>query len=163
AAQELKRRVAPDADWAIGHGDATDVAPMDSLGTFDVVYSWGVLHHTGGMWRGPRHTSPPVRARGVGLLATPHRQDRGRPRGGGRGSVKGTSTGRPPPARVPSALAVTAPMEIRALAVATVRRRPAAYFRGWREARERGMSRWHDLLDWVGGYPFEVAKPEEIF
>ena len=25
------------------------------------------------------------------------------------------------------------------------------------------MSRWHDLLDWVGGYPFEVAKPEEIF
>jgi 2-polyprenyl-6-hydroxyphenyl methylase/3-demethylubiquinone-9 3-methyltransferase len=46
--------------------------------------------------------------------------------------------------------------------VATVRRRPAAYFRGWTEARERGMSRWHDLLDWVGGYPFEVAKPEEV-
>ena len=25
------------------------------------------------------------------------------------------------------------------------------------------MSVWHDLVDWVGGYPFEVAKPEEIF
>jgi 2-polyprenyl-6-hydroxyphenyl methylase/3-demethylubiquinone-9 3-methyltransferase len=25
------------------------------------------------------------------------------------------------------------------------------------------MSRWHDLLDWVGGYPFEVAKPEDVF
>ena len=25
------------------------------------------------------------------------------------------------------------------------------------------MSRWHDLVDWVGGYPFEVARPEEIF
>ena len=25
------------------------------------------------------------------------------------------------------------------------------------------MSRWHDLIDWVGGYPFEVAKPEQIF
>ncbi len=25
------------------------------------------------------------------------------------------------------------------------------------------MSRWHDLVDWVGGYPFEVAKPEEVF
>ena len=22
---------------------------------------------------------------------------------------------------------------------------------------------WHDLVDWVGGYPFEVAKPEEVF
>jgi len=25
------------------------------------------------------------------------------------------------------------------------------------------MSRWHDWVDWVGGYPFEVAKPEQIF
>lgn len=25
------------------------------------------------------------------------------------------------------------------------------------------MSRWHDLVDWVGGYPFEVAKPEAVF
>ena len=25
------------------------------------------------------------------------------------------------------------------------------------------MSRWHDLVDWVGGYPFEVATPEEVF
>ncbi|MGH8511739.1 MAG: hypothetical protein ACREU9_02645 [Gammaproteobacteria bacterium] len=28
---------------------------------------------------------------------------------------------------------------------------------------EAGMSYWHDLIDWIGGYPFEVAKPEEIF
>jgi hypothetical protein len=25
------------------------------------------------------------------------------------------------------------------------------------------MSPWRDLVDWVGGYPFEAAKPEEIF
>jgi 2-polyprenyl-6-hydroxyphenyl methylase/3-demethylubiquinone-9 3-methyltransferase len=25
------------------------------------------------------------------------------------------------------------------------------------------MSRWHDIVDWVGGYPYEVAAPEEIF
>jgi len=25
------------------------------------------------------------------------------------------------------------------------------------------MSPWRDVVDWVGGYPFEVAKPEEIF
>jgi 2-polyprenyl-6-hydroxyphenyl methylase/3-demethylubiquinone-9 3-methyltransferase len=25
------------------------------------------------------------------------------------------------------------------------------------------MSRWHDLVDWVGGYPFEVAAPEFVF
>jgi len=37
-------------------------------------------------------------------------------------------------------------------------------FRQWREyGRDRGMSPWHDHVDWIGGYPFEVAKPEEIF
>jgi 2-polyprenyl-6-hydroxyphenyl methylase/3-demethylubiquinone-9 3-methyltransferase len=28
---------------------------------------------------------------------------------------------------------------------------------------QRGMSFWQDLVDWVGGYPFEVAMPEQIF
>jgi hypothetical protein len=27
----------------------------------------------------------------------------------------------------------------------------------------RAMNYWHDLLDWLGGYPFEVSTPEEIF
>jgi 2-polyprenyl-6-hydroxyphenyl methylase/3-demethylubiquinone-9 3-methyltransferase len=36
--------------------------------------------------------------------------------------------------------------------------------KSWRDyGRERGMSAWHDLIDWVGGYPFEVTKPEEVF
>lgn len=26
----------------------------------------------------------------------------------------------------------------------------------------RGMHRWYDLVDWVGGWPFEVARPEEV-
>jgi 2-polyprenyl-6-hydroxyphenyl methylase/3-demethylubiquinone-9 3-methyltransferase len=25
------------------------------------------------------------------------------------------------------------------------------------------MDPWRDVVDWVGGLPFEVAKPEEIF
>ena len=24
------------------------------------------------------------------------------------------------------------------------------------------MSRWHDCVDWIGGYPFEVAKPGDV-
>ena len=36
-------------------------------------------------------------------------------------------------------------------------------FRRWRNyGDERGMSPWHNMVDWVGGYPFEVAKPEAI-
>jgi 2-polyprenyl-6-hydroxyphenyl methylase/3-demethylubiquinone-9 3-methyltransferase len=29
--------------------------------------------------------------------------------------------------------------------------------------RSRGMHLWYDLVDWIGGYPFEVAKPEDVF
>jgi 2-polyprenyl-6-hydroxyphenyl methylase/3-demethylubiquinone-9 3-methyltransferase len=25
------------------------------------------------------------------------------------------------------------------------------------------MSYWRDIIDWVGGYPFEVAAPDEVF
>lgn len=37
-------------------------------------------------------------------------------------------------------------------------------FKTWRDySSDRGMSAWHDVVDWAGGYPFEVAKPEEVF
>ena len=38
--------------------------------------------------------------------------------------------------------------------------RPEPSFRSYRN--RRGMSYWRDIVDWVGGYPFEVAKPEQI-
>jgi 2-polyprenyl-6-hydroxyphenyl methylase/3-demethylubiquinone-9 3-methyltransferase len=43
----------------------------------------------------------------------------------------------------------------------TLRGRPLAAWHDY--SRERGMSPWHDMVDWVGGYPFEVAKPEQVF
>lgn len=28
--------------------------------------------------------------------------------------------------------------------------------------QNRGMNLWNDWIDWLGGYPFEVASPEEV-
>lgn len=39
--------------------------------------------------------------------------------------------------------------------------RPFATWRRYGE--ERGMSPWRDLIDWVGGWPYEVATPEAVF
>jgi 2-polyprenyl-6-hydroxyphenyl methylase/3-demethylubiquinone-9 3-methyltransferase len=32
----------------------------------------------------------------------------------------------------------------------------------WNQKRGRAMDTHHDLLDWIGGLPYEVASPEEI-
>ena len=38
-----------------------------------------------------------------------------------------------------------------------------ALSRASRRENERGMNRWRDVVDWVGGFPFEVASPERVF
>src|SRR3954452_16953624 len=48
---ELKRRFFPDDPaWTVERGSVLDRDYLAKLGAFDVVYSWGVLHHTGAMW-----------------------------------------------------------------------------------------------------------------
>ena len=62
-AVELRRRYFPEAsNWTIEQGSVLDDAYIERLGQFDVVYSWGVLHHTGDMWHAlanaPRRSRP---------------------------------------------------------------------------------------------------------
>jgi 2-polyprenyl-6-hydroxyphenyl methylase/3-demethylubiquinone-9 3-methyltransferase len=56
-----------------------------------------------------------------------------------------------------------APEELKAMARAVLTGRAASYLRLWTEYNERGMDRWRDMVDWVGGYPYEFATPEEVF
>ena len=58
---ELRRRYFPEDDgWRIEEASALDAEYVKSLGLFDVVYSWGVLHHTGQMWKGLEYAALPV-------------------------------------------------------------------------------------------------------
>lgn len=48
---ELRRRFFPKHPaWTIEQGSVLDKEYLAGLGKYDVVYSWGVLHHTGAMW-----------------------------------------------------------------------------------------------------------------
>jgi len=60
-------------------------------------------------------------------------------------------------------LAIGTYMEARAALSRLARLQNPLRFTRRTEPQVRGMSTWHDLVDWVGGYPFEVAKPEQIF
>jgi hypothetical protein len=52
---------------------------------------------------------------------------------------------------------------LRAIPIDILRLKPFRTVNAWRSySKQHGMSPWHDVVDWAG-YPFEVAKPEEIF
>jgi len=66
--------------------------------------------------------------------------------------------------RWPFLLAMSIGFETAAFAGSILRLDPARFVRRWtRYESVRGMSRWHDLVDWMGGFPFEVATPDQIF
>jgi 2-polyprenyl-6-hydroxyphenyl methylase/3-demethylubiquinone-9 3-methyltransferase len=161
--RELKRRYYPDdAAWTVERASVLDRDHMEALGDFDVVYSWGVLHHTGSMWQALENATIPVAKGGVLWIAIYN--DQGLKSRIWR-KVKRLYNRLPAPVRPILVLAAGAWLELRALPGRLARlQHPLPWLRRrGRSTKERGMSRWYDLVDWVGGYPFEVARPEEIF
>jgi 2-polyprenyl-6-hydroxyphenyl methylase/3-demethylubiquinone-9 3-methyltransferase len=160
---ELRRRYfRDDASWRIEEGSALDADYIKSLGLFDVVYSWGVLHHTGQMWKGLENAVLPVAPGGKLFIAIYN--DTGT-QSARWNWIKRTYNRLPRVARPLFALLAIAPDESKSALRALLKLEPGAYVRSWTNYAQnnRGMSRWHDIIDWVGGYPYEVATPEEIF
>lgn len=150
-AERLRERFAPgDPEWIIEQGSMLDAAWLDRLGQFDVVYAWGTVHHTGAMWHALDYVAARVKPGGTLYVSVYNDQ-------GWRSrywlAVK-RAYNHDPVSRW-ALIVLHAPWHVGARGL--WRR-----VRG-REGADRGMSPWHDLLDWLGGYPFEVARPEQVF
>jgi SAM-dependent methyltransferase len=161
-AEELRRRYFPDDPaWQISAGSVLDNDYMRRLGAFDVAYSWGVLHHTGALWRALENVCAAVAPRGRLFIAIYNDQ--------GSKSIWWTRVKRlynqlPTPLRQMYLLAFAGLLELGAVSVAMARLQPSRVVSRWTGYENvRGMSRWHDVIDWIGGYPFEVATPEAVF
>ncbi len=158
-ARELKRRFFPNSTaWQIEQGSALDEAYLNSLGKFDVVYSWGVLHHTGSMWQALQNTLIPL-ASGSTLFISIYNDQ-------GRMSRFWTVIKRAYnalPSKLKFLVLFPSFFLIYGAKIAGdifLRGKPLNFFKNY--SKSRGMSPWRDLVDWVGGYPFEVAKPDDI-
>jgi 2-polyprenyl-6-hydroxyphenyl methylase/3-demethylubiquinone-9 3-methyltransferase len=78
--------------------------------------------------------------------------------------IKHTYNNLPGFLRTPFALLTITPNEAKAAIRSTLDGQPGEYLRSWINRDEfRGMSRWRNIVDWVGGYPYEFAAPEQIF
>ena len=156
---ELKRRYYENDDnWQIQTGSVLDKDYLASLGQFDIVYSWGVLHHTGDMWKALDNVDTTLLSGGKLFIAIYNDQ--------GRASrlwwkIKKAYVSLPHALR----WILLFVCYIRLWGPSTIRDflalRPFSTWRSY--TNNRGMSPHRDVVDWVGGFPFEVSKPEGIF
>lgn len=155
--KELKRRYFEnDNDWEISQGSILDQKFSSELGVFDIVYSWGVLHHTGDMYKAFDNVNHNVKPNGLLFIAIYNDQRRI-----SRIWLKIKKTYVKSPVLRPFIILMGymifwVPFFI----IDFLKFKP---FKKWKEYKNnRGMSPHHDIVDWMGGYPFEVAKPEDV-
>lgn len=159
-ARQLKARYRPgDSDWSVARDSVLSEDLVDRLGTFDLVYCWGVVHHTGQMWRAIENVTRLVDDGGRLWLAVYNDQ--------GRTSVWWRRIKRLYNV-LPRGLQLLVLGQAFARIWGPTMVRDVVSGRGtatWTRYpyENRGMSPWRDVVDWVGGYPFEVARPEEVF
>jgi 2-polyprenyl-6-hydroxyphenyl methylase/3-demethylubiquinone-9 3-methyltransferase len=152
ATREFHTRAGAPSSWTVTQGSVLDTAFIESLGTFDLVYSWGVLHHTGQMWQAIRNATTRVAQDGRFFISI---------------YAKGP--------------AYAADLELKQryhnASLSGKRKMEFDWIMGqyahrarsgqapdgwWTEGRERGMDAYYDLVDWLGGLPYEVATVPEL-
>jgi len=159
--EELRRRFMPnDTCWKVEQGSVLDKNYLDQLGQFDIVYSWGVLHHTGAMWQAMGNVKPLVKPGGLLFIAIYN----------DFGEVsrwwlqrKRRYNALPRLVRPLYAIYVWTPQELRSLLGYLQSGELTTYIRKLTSlTSRRGMSQIYDIIDWVGGYPYEYASVEAV-
>lgn len=145
------------ATWQVMQGSVLDPNFMQTLPDADIVYSWGVLHHTGSMWQAIENAAAKTCSGGRFFLAIYNDQ----------GllsriwlSVKKIYCGSLIGRFLMSLIFV--PVFALGGIVKDILRMKNPLARYIKERDHRGMSPWHDWHDWLGGLPFEVAAPRAI-
>src|SRR5215217_1254539 len=143
-------------NWSVHQGSVLERHHMEQFPKFDVVYSWGVLHHTGDMWTAVRNAAIPMKPDGLFYIAL----------------YSSDNYVDPPPEywlKVKRAYNLAGPLKrrrmewqyaLRFLIIPELLsgRNPLAVIRKY---GKRGMSYWTDVKDWLGGYPMDFASLQE--
>ncbi len=159
--RQLREQFAPTASsWQVQQGSVLDQEFMRGCGQADVVYSWGVVHHTGNMRQAIENVANAVKPGGRLFLAIYNDQG-----GASRRwhAIKRLYNRLPSFMRPVLVFFVAGFYETKFAVARALRLQNPLPFADWRaKKRDRGMSVWHDWVDWIGGLPFEVASPEEV-
>ena len=151
-ARELKRRYFPDdPDWTLQEGSVLDVDFLRGLGTYNIVYSWGVLHHTGAMWDAIGNCAKLVAPGGllwISLYA--------------KGSRYRKDLALKKKFNASSSIGKRWMIAQRIFKFMLSRSRHLKNPFDWNQKVGRGMNIYHDIVDWLGGLPYETASEDEV-
>jgi SAM-dependent methyltransferase len=150
--REVLSSMAPQSDWSAETVSVFDLDP-DEIGRFDVVYSWGVLHHTGDLDGAMRRAAALVAPGGLFTFALYRATYLDRFWVAEKRWYKSASPGM-------QAFAHRAYSRLFKLGLAATGRRFSTY--AAKKKTERGMDFDHDVHDWLGGYPYETISPAEV-
>lgn len=154
--RHLHRKAGNPGNWKIYEGSILDGNFISGLGKFDVVYSWGVLHHTGRMWDAVRNSAELVNKGGYYYIAL-YRKVAGVMGSGFWLKIKKLYNFSPSAGKwlleIIYMLAYFAGNFIRL-------KNPVKKIRNYKSVR--GMSWRRDVVDWLGGYPYESATKREV-
>ncbi len=148
----LLSQYASGEQWQCKELSVFDLDPK-TIGLFDVVYSWGVLHHTGEMRKAINIASQMVKPQGILVLALYRKTLMCDFWAWEKRVYNNGPRWFPFIARnLYKALFLTQ-LLIRGK---SIREYTSKYL------KNRGMSWHHDIVDWLGGYPYESISPSEL-
>lgn len=139
------------ANWDIFQGSILDDEFIKKSRLYDIVYAWGVLHHTGDIWKAIGNAASLVREGGIFWI-----------------SVYAKGPNYPKHLKLKKKYNAASPAGKKMLEYFFILKKMAKRVLnfqnpfGWNEKKTRGMDTYHDIVDWLGGLPYEVASENEI-
>ncbi|BFU93734.1 MAG: SAM-dependent methyltransferase [Nitrospira sp.] len=152
AAQAVLTRYASQRPWKMEQKSIFEMNPAQ-CGTFDMVYSWGVLHHTGDMFRAIHTAAELVSLGGLFVFAL-YRKTLLCPfwKWEKRWYARASSRRQRLAQRLYTAMF--------RLGLRATGHKFDSYVDKYKT--KRGMDFYHDVHDWLGGWPYESISPEEV-
>ena len=146
-------------NWDVYHGSVLDDEFMNSIGKFDIVHSWGVLHHTGDLWNALKNSQIPLKSNGVLYVSLYAKEAYQNPSQEYWLEIKQkyNKAGYIEKKKIEITYIYQILMQSKIRNIYKLIKMMLTY------KKNRGMALWIDIKDWLGGWPMEFSSAKEVY